>query len=834
MPIKQTDRLIRIDTPLDPDTFVVLSFSGKEQISELFGYELQLASKKNDIRFDQLAGKNVTVSIHACDATQRYFNGIIVEFSPSVISEQDDYCVYSALMLPAVWTLKQCYDCRIFQNKTVPDIIREVLSPPVLSAKQVQQTIAHRMELSGAYLPREYCVQYNESDFDFIARLCEEEGICYFFDHQDGQHTLIFADSPDKHPPCAGQTGISFQRTLGGVLEKDVISSLQQNNKLASAQFVARDFNFKIPHNDLTVQQTAMQNNAHDVGERYEYPGGYKKTHDQGQNIVVVRIQERDARVSTILGKSNCRKFTAGFRFTLEKYPITSMNGKDYLLLSLGHKASQGFGTGGHGDKYENQFVCMAHQTPFRPPRKTPKPVISGVQTAMVTGPAGEEIHTDEHGRVKVQFHWDRLGNKDDHSSCWIRVSQGWAGSSWGGIYIPRIGQEVIVDFLEGNPDEPIITGRVYNGANMSPYPLPAEKTKSTLISSSTPGGNGSNELRFEDKAGNEEIYLHGQKDWNIAIENDKSETIGNNETIDVGVNRTKSVGTDQKESIGRNKTIQVGKYHHETIGRQMTIHVGPGYTMKIGQNVKASITGNQRMTTGGNTNTTSGSTAETVIMAKALTVGGVYQVSVGAAMNETVVGLKAEEVGTSKVVMVKDNFTETVGKTHKLKAERVEIEAEEEVILKTKTEAGYACIEITKDGRITLRGTKVDFAEPIPIASSSYTISATAGPNGTISFNKVTRNEAGAEGENEMVILGSDTPNGAGAQSGSVTLNKGESQIFFITPNDGYQVEDVVVDDESQGAVNSYTFSDISGSHTIAATFVDAWYSIEDEEDEA
>ncbi len=714
MGIKQTDRLIQIDTSLGSDTFIVLSFNGSEQISQLFGFQLQLASEKYDITFDQLAGKNVTVSTHSSDGTCRYFNGIIVEFSPLRISENDDHCVYSAVMVPALWTLQQSYDCRIFQNKTVPDIIAQVLSSSELGKKQVRQTIEHRMDLSAAYLPREYCVQYNESDYDFIARLCEQEGIFYFFEHQQGKHTIVFADAPDKNKPYdAGKQTVRFQRTTGTVLDKEVLFDFNYNSRLANAKFVARDFNFKIPNNDLTVQHAAMQDSAHDVGERYEYPGGYEKTQSQGQDIANIRMQERDAQVHAIRGKSNCRGFIPGFRFTLDEYPIKTMNGKDYLFLIVSHRANQEFSTGGKGDKYENQFVCIPHKTPFRPARKTAKPVISGVQTAIVTGPPGEEIHTDEHGRVKVQFHWDRLGKNDDQSSCWIRVSQGWAGSGWGAMHIPRVGQEVIVDFLEGDPDRPIITGRVYNAASTPTYSLPADKTKSTLISSSTPGGNGSNEIRFEDKAGSEEIYLHGQKDWDIAIENDKSQKIGNNETMNVAVNRTKSVGSDQSETIGKNKTIQVGKDHTETIAANMTLGVGATRTVNItssenktiGSSASRSIGKSASENVGKNMSVNVGAaSAETIGLAKALTIGGAYQISVGAAMNETVIGLKAEQVGISKSVAVAGNFSETVGETHELKAKKVMIEAEEEITFKT----GSSSIVLTSDGNITIKGTKI------------------------------------------------------------------------------------------------------------------------------
>ena len=320
------------------------------------------------------------------------------------------------------------------------------------------------------------------------------------------------------------------------------------------------------------------------------------------------------------------------------------MDDKEFVLSSLSHGASQsGYTTGSSPDmegfSYTNHFTCIPFDVPYRPPRSMPKPLIHGTQTAIVVGPAGEEIYPDKYGRVKVQFHWDREGKRDENSSFWIRVAQLWAGAGWGAMYIPRIGQEVIVDFLEGDPDRPIIVGRVYHGSNMPPYPLPDEKTKSTIKSDSSLGGGGSNEIRFEDKKGKEEIYLHGQKDWTIAIENDKNQTVGHDETLAVGNNRTKKVGVNQKESIGANKSIIVGANHNESIGANMSLMVGSNKAETVAI-----------------------ASAETVGAAKALTIGAAYQVTVGAAMNETVGGAKMEEVGAYKMEAVGANKTEKIG----------------------------------------------------------------------------------------------------------------------------------------------------------------------------
>ncbi|MCP4670072.1 MAG: type VI secretion system tip protein VgrG, partial [Desulfobacula sp.] len=381
------------------------------------------------------------------------------------------------------------------------------------------------------------------------------------------------------------------------------------------------------------------------------------------------------------------------------------MNNKEFVLIHIEHMASQqpfqtGSTIGGDSEtSYTNKFNCIPFEIPFRPVRNTPKPLIDGVQTAIVVGSSGDEICTDEHGRVKVQFHWDREGENDENSSCWIRVSQVWAGAGWGAMFIPRVGQEVIVEFEEGDPDRPIITGRVYHGNNTPPYPLPAEKTKSTIKSDSTKGGGGSNEFRFEDKKGSEEIYLHGQKDWTIAIDNDKNQTIGHDETMDVGNNRTKNVGVDQKETIGSNKTILVGTNHSETIGSSMTRSVGKNKTETVAIN-----------------------TAETIGAAKELTIGAVYQVTVGGAMNESIGAAKAEEIGAAKIVTVGASSSEHIGKNKSVNSgknisesagdnisikagKKMSITAGDEIFIKV----GKASITLKKSGDITIKGKQID-----------------------------------------------------------------------------------------------------------------------------
>jgi type VI secretion system secreted protein VgrG len=603
MAISQTNRLVRIATPLGDNTFIVLSFGGIEELSELFSFDLKLASERSDITFEQLAGKNVTVAIRSSDGTERYFNGIIVAFSPVVTSTKDGYSVYSAVMQPALWLLTQCYDCRIFQDKSVPDILELVLSQASLGAKGVKMTIDYRLALSGSYSAREYCVQYNETDFGFISRLCENEGIFYFFEHENGKHALVFADAADQHKPYAAgkKETVSFQATMGANLDSEVITALQQTQKITTGKYTARDYNFTIPDTDLTVTKDTQYNSSGGQGETYEYPGGYEKSAGRGQTLAKVRMEASDVRFHTLQGRSNCRGFIPGYKFTLSDHPLKKLNGKSYVFARVRHDAKQDFATdAASGDTYFNSFFCFPHQIPFRPQRKSDTPLIASSQTAIVTGPKAEEIHTDKYGRVKVKFFWDR--RKDDtgdgNMSCWIRVSQISAGGKWGAMHIPRVGQEVLVTFLDGDPDRPIITGRVYHGMNLPPYDLPAEKTKSTIMSDSSKGGGNYNEIRFEDLKGSEEYFTHAAKDQNEVVENDMSTQVKNNQTIKVEKNRNLTVASGNEticiESGGRQVSVKSDEKHENSASYLQK--VGADFTLKVNGNITIDASGQVRI----------------------------------------------------------------------------------------------------------------------------------------------------------------------------------------------------------------------------------------------
>lgn len=496
----QENRFIKIETPLGKDVFLMTEFKGIEHVSSLFSFDLAMLSEDHDVVFSDIIGKSVTVSIMLNDDKVRYINGIVSSFeqgrSGGESGETPHFSYYKATMVPWLWMLTRTTDSRIFQEMSVPDIVEQILGDQGFSD--------YKLDLKGSYDKRTYCVQYNETDFNFISRLLEEEGIFYFFEHEDGKHTLLIGDDPEINAPVQEQEEAQFH--LGGgntLIEDDLIHELNMRQKIMPAKYTLNDYNFEAPDNNLVVETSTSDKIGPGEREVYDYPGSFQKR-DEGDHFCMIRMEEKEARITTISGKSSCRAFTSGYRFTLTGFYRDDLNDKDYVLTSISHQANQGYELSGDSDEvsYKNRFSCIPFEVPYRPERKTRRPVIRGSQTAIVVGPSGEEIYPDEFGRVKVQFHWDREGKNDEKSSCWIRVSQAWAGAGWGSMHIPHIGHEVIVSFLEGDPDRPLITGRLYHGNNMPPDALPDEKTKNVIRSW------GDNDIVIEDKEGDKSIHI--------------------------------------------------------------------------------------------------------------------------------------------------------------------------------------------------------------------------------------------------------------------------------------------------------------------------------------
>jgi type VI secretion system secreted protein VgrG len=557
-----------IGTPLAEDAVLLSAFSGDEGISRLFRFDLELLSVSDSIDFNAIVGQNVTVRLTLASGNDRYFNGFISRFSQG--GRDRDLISYYAEMVPWLWFLTRKSDCRIFQKMKVPDIVKQIFDE--MNFKD------YKLQLYGDFLEREYCVQYRETDFNFISRLLEEEGIFYFFEHQDGIHTLILANDPIEHRPCPDQPQGRYEGASGGAAqEDDIILEWRAQQEMRPGVYAQADYNFEQPSQVLQASITGKGSY-----EIYDYhPGEYRKV-PEGDGLVRTRLQELESPTLVARGSSDCRAFTSGYRFDLTEHYRSDMN-QAWVLTALRHTASQpgdfrsGTGFSQADFHYRNCFECIPHSTPFRPARITPHPVVQGSQTAVVVGPAGEEVFVDQYGRVKVQFHWDRKGKKDENSSCWIRVAQNWAGKQWGAIFTPRVGQEVVVDFLEGDPDQPIITGRVYNAEQVTPYKLPDEKTKSTIKSNSSKGGGGYNELRFEDAKGKEQVFIHAERNQDIRIKNDLYET--------VGAASHRKVGEDHLEEIGGDLHLAVKGDQNEKVDGTVSLNAGVGYQAKVGTN---------------------------------------------------------------------------------------------------------------------------------------------------------------------------------------------------------------------------------------------------------
>ena len=559
-----------IATPLGDDALLLSGFSGEEGISRLFRFDLDLLSTSESIDFAAIVGKNVTIRLTLADDTDRYFNGFISRFAQG--GRDANLVSYRAEMVPWLWFLTRTSDCRIFQKKKTPDIVRQIFDEMGFTD--------YKLQLYGDFVEREYCVQYRETDFNFVSRLLEEEGIFYFFEHQNGVHKLVLANDPAAHQPCPGQARARYETTTGGHQEEDVLLEWRVQQELRPGAYMQADYNFEQP-NDILRSNVAGKSPY----EIYDYHVGDYRKMSEGDSLVRIRLQELEAPIMVAQGSSDCRAFTTGYRFDLTEHYRSDMN-QSWVLTSLRHTASQpgDFQTGssGEGFHYRNSFECIPLSTPLRPLRVTPQPLVQGSQTAVVVGPAGEEIFVDQYRRVKVQFHWDREGKKDENSSCWIRVGQLWAGKKWGAMFIPRIGQEVIVDFLEGDPDQPIITGRVYNADQVPPYKLPDEKTKSAIKSNSSQGGGGFNEFRFEDKKGDEQIFIHAEKNLDVRVKNNEYKTIEKELHLVVDQAKYTHVKDKQHETVDSDVMVKIGADHHLNVTGKQAIQVGGSHSFHV------------------------------------------------------------------------------------------------------------------------------------------------------------------------------------------------------------------------------------------------------------
>ncbi|KVL57220.1 type IV secretion protein Rhs [Burkholderia cepacia] len=673
----QANRLFTIQTPMKGRSDLVLvDFQCAEGLSQNFEIHASLASQDPNIELKKLIGQPVTITLQLTDALasseERYFHGHVASFTH--LDNDGGFTIYSAVIVPWLWMLSRRRDIRIFQEENTEAILSKVF-------QEYGKIASFEFRLSKATKNRSYCTQYRETDLEFVERLMQEDGLFFFFEHVKDGHKLIITDNSIAAKPIDGRSPV-LQYTKDEALDNlAVVTSFQASRQLESGSVGLKTFDYKVPHARRFVSGGTEVNQGEVPSyEVYDYLGehGFADS-DRGEELTRFRTQALAANSKVFVGTSTSRRLSPCRYFELDDhYDHSNAKPEDrqFLITSVTHSGTNNYQAGEGVGSYQCSFTCIRKKIPYRPVFTIERPSIIGPQTAIVVGPEGEEIYTDNLGRVKVQFHWDRLGKRNQGSSCWVRVGQPWAGRGFGMIQIPRIGDEVVVVFLDGNPDRPLIISSVYNSGNMPPWGLPANATQSGILTRSTKTGNvnTANAIRFEDKKGAEEVWLHAEKDQRLEVEHDESHWVGNDRTKNIDHDETVHVGHDRTEMVDNNETIHVGVDRTETVGNNETLTVG----------------GNRNETIQGMENLLIALTStETVGLAKALTVGGGYQVTVAGAVNTSAGLASAEEVGLSKTTMVGKTYTITAG-------DRIE--------LKT----GSAVLIMESNGHITLRGTQL------------------------------------------------------------------------------------------------------------------------------
>ena len=716
------NRTLNVTTPLGPEVLRFDSLQGRESLSQLFDFQLTMKSEEKGLSAQAMLGQPVTVDFELDGGARRYLNGQCVHFRSA--GRRGKQHLYIAQLKPWLWYATRRSDYRIFQNLTTPDIVKQVLAMYPFQTKWL---------LSRSYRKWTYCVQYRETDANFVQRLLEHEGIWFWFDHAAGEHTLVITDDIGLASPYPGYATIPFYPHDHTVPDKDHLNGWAAGGNVQSGKYSARDYNFVMPSADLTTLRAQPAGHPHASYDIFDFPGSYP-TLGEGDPYARVRLEELQAGHQRSHGQGRARGIAPGRLFTLEKHAVGDYN-KEYLVVAAEYDFSDNDYEATQ-DSAEHHLTISSefHPTdqPYRPERRTPKPHTMGPESAVVTGPAGQEIYTNEHGQVKVQFHWDRYGKKDENSSCWIRVSHPWAGTGFGGVHIPRIGQEVLVDHLNGDPDLPIIVGRVYNTNNPHPWNLPANATQSGFLTRSSMGATwqNANAFRFEDKKGEEQVWLHAEKNQDIEVENDethwvghdrtktidhdetvhvkhdRTETVDHNETITVHNDRTETVDgfetitihKDRTETVDGHETITIHKNRTETVDKNETISIGQNRSEDVGKNEKVSIGKNRTVTIGQNKSETIGMASMiNVGLAQVTNIGGAYALNVGAGWMSNVGLMHLHNVGVKLAV--------TAGKTISVSAGN---SATYEAGDKLSLICGDSMIVLEKNGTITISGNKI------------------------------------------------------------------------------------------------------------------------------
>ncbi len=715
MAITQQSRMAKVNSPLGDNVLVMERLAGSESLGRLFQYELSLASENSSLKLNALLGKPMGLAVQLADGSDRYFHGIVARCSQT--AHRGQFASYQVTLKPWLWLLSRTSDCRIFQSKTVPDIVKQVFRD--LGFSDFEDA------LTRSYREWDYCVQYRETSFDFVSRLMEQEGIYYYFRHEQERHVLVLCDAYGAHGTAPGYGRVPFYPLDDQMRERDHIHDWHLAHEVQPGSLALNDYDFQRPSARLEVRSSIAREHSNADYPLYDYPGEYVQSKD-GEQYARNRIEAIQAQYEQIRLKGNARGLGSGHLFSLTDYPRDDQN-REYLIVDAEYTITQDLYESGRGSEsfqFDSSLTCIDASQVFRPLPQTVQPIVQGPQTAMVVGPKGEEIWTDQYGRVKVHFYWDRHDQSNENSSCWIRVSQNWAGKNWGSIQIPRIGQEVIVSFLEGDPDRPIITGRVYNAEQTVPYDLPANATQSGTKSRSSKGGTPANfnEIRMEDKKGEEQLFIHAEKNQDIEVENDethwvghdrtktidndetvhvkhdRTETVDNNETITIGVDRTEKVGNNESitigvnrtENVGSNESISIGANRTESVGSNETISIGANRTESVGSNETISIGANRTESVGNNERITIGADRTELVTAnESVFIGANQTTAVGGSESRYVRGERNTRIGKDDTLNVGKNFV---------------LKAGDSITLQT----GAASITMKKDGTIVIRGKNI------------------------------------------------------------------------------------------------------------------------------
>ncbi len=579
--LTQDDHTIGLETPLGKDKLLLTGFNGVERMSGLFEFSLKMLSEDGAIQPTDIVGQTVDFFVVRPDEEKRYFNGVVNRFGYA--GKGDRAHVYRAQVVPWLWLLTRGSDCRVHEcdeKQDAKDIIDGLLGE--LGFSDYQWKLNRQLE------KRPYCLQYRETHYDFLCRLLEEEGIAYYFQHEKGKHQLILTDHSDGvYDVKDGE--VSLLENLAGASATDNLYDWSHEYEYTSGKYAISDYNFEKPTTSLladTKSVVSLQKNT--SLEFYDFPGDYMEK-ENGSTLVKLRMEAEEVAYESVAGSSHCRSFSPGGRFKVKEHHVKAEENKKWVLTAVEHQANVGtkfFGGGSHsGEVYRNTFRCIPSNVVYRPHRQRPKPRVMGLHSAEVVGPEGEEIYTDEYARIKIQFPWDRRGNNDEKASMWVRVSTAWAGKQWGMVHIPRIGQEVLVSFLEGDPDRPVVTGMLYNGDHKPPYTLPDNKTQSGIKSHSTINGSDDNfnEIRFEDKKGEEEVYVHAEKDFNCVIENNETRKVGYDDMDD----------GDQEIDIYNDQKVKIGEGSGGG-GQTVEIYKDRSVTLETGNDLLQLKSGNQ------------------------------------------------------------------------------------------------------------------------------------------------------------------------------------------------------------------------------------------------